>query len=137
MRCHCESAKFHLPKTHELAVLIHGPDEHLGRRVVPVQILGRLRPQVVEITGKDGRISWDYDSINGGALHLVNEVRRFDPLGERGYAREIDAFLDAVRHGGPSPVPVADGVAAARTALAALHSVRTGQPVDLTTWGRS
>ena len=31
-------------------------------------------------------------------------------------------------------VPVCDGVAATRTALAALHSARTGEPVNLTTW---
>jgi myo-inositol 2-dehydrogenase / D-chiro-inositol 1-dehydrogenase len=90
---------------------------------------------VVEITGAAGRISWSYDSINGGAIYLADGgVTWLDPLGERGYAREIAAFLQAVRNGGASPVPVADGVAATRTALAALHSVRTGEPVDLTSW---
>jgi myo-inositol 2-dehydrogenase/D-chiro-inositol 1-dehydrogenase len=90
---------------------------------------------VVEIVGTKGRISWDYDSINGGAIYLTDGgVTWLDPLGERGYTREVAAFLDAVRTGAPSPVPVADGVAATRTALAALHSVRTGEPVDLTTW---
>jgi predicted dehydrogenase len=90
---------------------------------------------MVEIVGAEGRISWDYDSINGGAIYLADGgVTWLDPLGERGYAAEIRAFTDAVRAGGPSPVPVSDGVAATRTALAALHSVRTGEPVDLTTW---
>jgi predicted dehydrogenase len=90
---------------------------------------------VVEITGKDGRIGWSYDSINGGAIYLADgQVTWLDPLGERGYAAEVGAFLDAIRGGAPSPVPVADGVAATRTALAALHSLRTGEPVDLTSW---
>src|SRR4051794_12785340 len=90
---------------------------------------------MVEIIGKEGRISWDYDVINGGAVYLADGgVTWLDPLGERGYAQEIAAFTQAVRAGGPSPVPVADGVAATRTALAALHSVRTGEPVDLSTW---
>jgi predicted dehydrogenase len=90
---------------------------------------------VVEIVGTQGRVSWDYDSINGGVIHLAGGAATWlDPLGERGYAREIAAFIDAVRTGGPSPVPVTDGVAATRTALAALHSVRTGEPVDLTAW---
>lgn len=90
---------------------------------------------VVEIVGTDGRISWDYDSLNGGAIYLdQGDVIWLDPLGERGYTREIAAFVEAVRSGGPSPVPVADGVAATRTALAALHSLRTGEPVDLTSW---
>jgi predicted dehydrogenase len=96
---------------------------------------GRGFKTMVEIAGSDGRISWDYDSISGGAIHLADgSVTRLDPLGERGYASEIAAFADAVRAGGPSPVPVSDGVAATRTALAALHSARTGEPVDLTTW---
>ena len=89
---------------------------------------------VVEIVGTQGRISWDYDSINGGAIYAGDGVTWLDPLGERGYTREVGAFVDAVRRGGPSPVPVADGYAATRTALAALHSVRTGEPVDLTSW---
>jgi predicted dehydrogenase len=90
---------------------------------------------MVEITGTEGRISWDYDSINGGAIHLADgAVTWLDPLGERGYTREIAAFTEAVRAGGPSPVPVSEGLTATRTALAALHSVRTGEPVDLTTW---
>jgi predicted dehydrogenase len=90
---------------------------------------------VVEIVGTEGRVSWSYDSINGGAIYLADGgVTWLDPLGERGYAAEVAAFVDAVRAGGPSPVPVADGLAATRTALAALHSVRTGEPIDLTTW---
>jgi predicted dehydrogenase len=89
----------------------------------------------VEIIGSDGRIDWSYDSINGGAIYLADGgVSWFDPLGERGYAAEIAGFTEAIRAGGPSPVPVSDGVAATRTALAALHSGRTGEPVDLTTW---
>jgi len=89
----------------------------------------------VEITGTEGRVSWDYDSINGGAIHLDDgAVAWLDPLGERGFAGEIAAFTEAVRSGGPSPVPVSEGYAATRTALAAIHSVRHGEPVDLTTW---
>jgi myo-inositol 2-dehydrogenase/D-chiro-inositol 1-dehydrogenase len=90
---------------------------------------------VVEVTGTEGRISWDYDSINGGEIHAADSgVTWLDPLGERGYAREIAAFTEAVVSGQPSPVPVDEAYLATRTALAALHSVRTGAPVDLTTW---
>jgi predicted dehydrogenase len=90
---------------------------------------------VVEVTGREGRISWDYDSINGGEIHTADGgVTWLDPLGERGYAAEIAAFTDAVRTGGASPVPVRDAFEATRTAVAALHSVWTGAPVDLTTW---
>jgi myo-inositol 2-dehydrogenase/D-chiro-inositol 1-dehydrogenase len=90
---------------------------------------------VVEVTGRAGRISWDYDSIMGGAIHAGDgAVTWLDPLGERGYAREVAAFVEAVRSGGPSPVPVREAYEAARTALGAVRSVHTGGPVDLTTW---
>lgn len=90
---------------------------------------------VVEVTGTDGRISWDYDHLNGGAMYLVDGgATWFDPLGERGYHREVAAFVRAVREGGPSPVPVEAGFEAVRTALAAQESLRTGRPIDLRTW---
>jgi len=90
---------------------------------------------VVEVTGTDGRIVWDYDGINGGAMYLADGgTTWFDPLGERGYRSEVAAFVEAVREGGTSPVPVEAGLEATRTALAAHESLRTGQPVDLTTW---
>jgi predicted dehydrogenase len=90
---------------------------------------------VVEVTGSKGRINWDYDSINGGVIYRKDgDVTWLDPLGERGFAREIGAFTEAIRAGGPSPVPVSEAYDATRTALAALHSARTGEPVDLTTW---
>jgi myo-inositol 2-dehydrogenase/D-chiro-inositol 1-dehydrogenase len=90
---------------------------------------------VVEVTGREGRISWDYDHIIGGAMYLADGgTTWFDPLGERGYHREVAAFVEAVRTGGPSPVPAEAGYEATRTALAAHESLRTGQPVDLTAW---
>jgi myo-inositol 2-dehydrogenase / D-chiro-inositol 1-dehydrogenase len=90
---------------------------------------------LVEVTGTDGRISWDYDHINGGAMYAANgDTTWFDPLGERGFRGEVAAFTNAIREGAPSPVPVEAGFDAARTALAAHESLRTGGPVDLTTW---
>jgi len=91
----------------------------------------------VEIAGSDGRISWDYDSISGGAIYLAGGgVTRLDPLGERGL-RQRDR---GVHRSGPRRRPVPGARLRrgrrARTALAALHSARTGEPVDLTR-GRS
>ena len=88
-----------------------------------------------ELVGTEGRLSWDYGSTYTGTLHRGNgSTELFHPLGERGYAAELAAFLEAARAGGPSPVPVAAGYEALRTALAARRSLETGQPVDLTTW---
>lgn len=90
-----------------------------------------------EIVGTDGRLSWNYDHLAGGFLHrLEAETVRFEPLGELGYGAEIAAFVQAVRAGGPSPVSAPEGMAALRTSLAALESVRTGNTIDLTSWGR-
>ena len=89
----------------------------------------------VELTGREGRISWTGDGLIGGTMHLAGgETVWLDPLGERGFSSEIGAFVDAVRDGSPSPVPAEAGFRATRTALAAHESLRTGQPVDLRTW---
>jgi predicted dehydrogenase len=99
---------------------------------------GRGFRAVVEVSGTAGRISWDYDSIAGGAMFLDGgQTVPFDPLGERGYRREVAAMTRAVREGTPSPVPAEAGYDAMRTALAAHESLRTGEPVDLTTWKAS
>jgi myo-inositol 2-dehydrogenase/D-chiro-inositol 1-dehydrogenase len=89
-----------------------------------------------ELVGTEGRLSWDYDDLAEGFLHRAHgDTIRFDPLGELGYRAEIAAFVDAVLAGGPSPVSGGEGMAALRTSLAAVESVRTGETIDLTTWG--
>jgi myo-inositol 2-dehydrogenase/D-chiro-inositol 1-dehydrogenase len=88
-----------------------------------------------ELVGTEGRLAWDYGSLTNGELHRSDGTSEyFFPLGERGYSAELAAFVEAVRTGGPSPVPVEAGHQALRTALAARRSLETGQPVDLTTW---
>lgn len=90
-----------------------------------------------EITGTQGRLSWDYDSINGGSMYLADgPTSWFDPLGQRGFVAEIGAFIAAIRNGGSSPVPAEAGLGALRTALGALESLRTGDTINLTSWGR-
>lgn len=91
-----------------------------------------------EVVGTDGRLSWDYDHLAGGTLHVADrEVTRWEPLGDRGFRAEVRAFVDAIRASAPSPVPASAGVTALRTSLAARESVRNGTMVDLTTWGRA
>jgi myo-inositol 2-dehydrogenase/D-chiro-inositol 1-dehydrogenase len=88
-----------------------------------------------ELVGTAGRLNWDYDHIIGGTMHVKDgETTWFDPLGDRGFGREVTAFVEAIGKGGPAPVPVEEGFEATRTALAAKHSAATGQPVDLTSW---
>ncbi len=88
-----------------------------------------------EIVGTEGRLSWDYDGLAGGRLHRDgHDPVRFEPLGARGFVAEVASFVAAVRAGGPSPVPAEAGYGAARTALAALESIRTGETIDLNRW---
>lgn len=88
-----------------------------------------------EIVGTDGRLGWDYDHMMGGVLHArEGDTEWWDVLGDREYTRELSAFFDACRAGGPPPVPAVEAVESLRTALAALESARTGRTVDLTTW---
>ncbi len=88
-----------------------------------------------ELIGAEGRLSWDYDHLNGGTMYrAAGDTSWFDPLGNRGYVAEIGCFTDAIRDGAPSPVSVEDGFAAVRTALAARESIDSGRTIDLTTW---
>jgi myo-inositol 2-dehydrogenase/D-chiro-inositol 1-dehydrogenase len=88
-----------------------------------------------EVVGTEGRLSWDSIGLTSGTLHRDgHDPVRFEPIGARGFVAEIGSFVEAVRAGAPSPVPAEAGFGAARTALAALESVRTGETVDLTSW---
>jgi predicted dehydrogenase len=88
-----------------------------------------------ELVGTEGRLAWDYDQMMGGVLHArERDTEWWDVLGDREFTRELSAFFDACRAGGPPPVPATEAVESLRTALAALESARTGQTIDLTTW---
>ncbi|MBD2847869.1 Gfo/Idh/MocA family oxidoreductase [Paenibacillus sp. IB182496] len=85
----------------------------------------------LEIVGSAGVLSLD-------AFAQHNEVYS-DAAGKGAYAYWGDgmdelmvrAFVDAVRSGRPVPITGADGLHAARAALAGYDSVRSGQPVRL------
>ncbi len=88
-----------------------------------------------EMVGTDGRLSWDYDQMMGGVLHArEGDAEWWDVLGDREFTRELTAFFDACRAGGPPPVPATEAAESLRTALGALESARTGRTIDLTTW---
>ncbi|QIG43381.1 Gfo/Idh/MocA family oxidoreductase [Nocardioides anomalus] len=85
-----------------------------------------------ELTGSDGRITWDYDSTAVGSVKLAGAApRTISQLGNRGFVAEVAAFLDAVEDGGPSPVQAEDGRLALEVALAAVESLRTRRVVHL------
>ncbi len=88
-----------------------------------------------DVVGTAGRISWGNDQLMSGVLHrLDGQTEWWDALGDRGFTDELRDFFDAVRAGGPSPVPAAEAMESLRTALAAVESARTGRTIDLTSW---
>lgn len=88
-----------------------------------------------EVVGTQGRLSWSYDHLMGGVLHpREGDTEWWDVLGDREFTEEMRGFFDAVRAGGPAPVPAREAMESLRTALAALESARTGRTIDLTTW---
>jgi predicted dehydrogenase len=88
-----------------------------------------------ELVGTEGRLAWDADQLMSGVLHRDDGATEWwDALGDREFTRELSAFFDACRAGGPPPVPAAEATASLRVALGALESARTGRTVDLTTW---
>lgn len=70
--------------------------------------------------------TWDADGYHGIPVKDFFISRYADA-----YRLEWVAFIDYLRLGGQSPVPLADGVAPLVIAEAALESVRTGLPIDL------
>ncbi len=84
----------------------------------------------VEIFGPGvGTITEDFKTL---AIHRAQTRRRSRFFAEKGYRRQWDAFVGAIRSGQPAPVGVRDGSRATIGCLAMLESARTGQPVDLT-----
>lgn len=84
-----------------------------------------------ELAGASGRLNWDYAGLQSGAINTSSGRTAIEPLGSRGFVAEIAAFVDAIRMGKPSPVSAYEGLAALRTSLAALESIRTGVPIEM------
>ena len=88
-----------------------------------------------ELTGTQGRVAWSYDHLMSGVVYpRTGDAEWWDSLGDRGFAAELRTFFDAMRSGGPPPVPAQEAMESLRTALAARESARSGRTVDLTTW---
>jgi predicted dehydrogenase len=88
-----------------------------------------------ELVGTEGRLTWSYDEMIGGVFYpREGEPEWYDVLSDRGFTAELRHFTDAIRAGGPSPVPADHALESLRVALGAVESARTGQTIDLTTW---
>jgi predicted dehydrogenase len=79
----------------------------------------RLRPGTRQAVST--QISWFSAAFLGG------RVARQD----KGHAAELAAFVDAVRHGGPSPLDPEVAAHVTRVTFAAVQSARAGEPVSV------
>lgn len=68
-----------------------------------------------------------------GAIASVTEgpMTRYPIANREPLRAELEAFRDAIRAGGPAPVPAADGIAALAVAEALVESAESGLPVYL------
>jgi predicted dehydrogenase len=67
-------------------------------------------------------------------LHVGGRTRRIGGMlssQDKGHPAELAAFIDAVRHGGPSPVDPLQAAHITRVTFAAVESMRSGLPVSL------
>ena len=83
----------------------------------------------VEIFGPGvGAVTEDFKTL---AIHGAQTRRQSRFFAEKGYARQWDAFVGAIRSGQRVPVGVREGSRATIGCLAMLESARTARPVDL------
>jgi predicted dehydrogenase len=123
------------PNTYCLATVRYADDTVARAEVSWAHPPARGFKLAAELVGTEGRLTWDYDHLTGGAYYpREGEPEFYDVLSDRGFTAELRDFTDAIRAGGPSPVPAEDALDSLRVALGALESVRTGDTVDLTSW---
>ncbi|MBN1964879.1 MAG: hypothetical protein JW910_09540, partial [Anaerolineae bacterium] len=78
--------------------------------------------------------------FGGGAVAVLDNFRRLETMRggkrkvarsgqDKGHAGECQAFVAAIRAGGPPPIPVAELVAVTEATFCIVDSLRTGEPV--------
>jgi predicted dehydrogenase/threonine dehydrogenase-like Zn-dependent dehydrogenase len=91
-----------------------------------------LPKEQLEVLG--GGMAAVLDDFRRLRLHSGGRTTRFGgrlATQDKGHAAELEAFLEAVRHGKASPVDPEDAAHVTRVTFAAVESARTGLPVHL------
>jgi myo-inositol 2-dehydrogenase/D-chiro-inositol 1-dehydrogenase len=83
-----------------------------------------------ELIGTEASVSWTY-ADTASLVVADGETREAIANDAGSFVEEVAAFARAAHDGAPSPVPGSDGMAALRVALAAMHSLDTGETVEL------
>jgi polar amino acid transport system substrate-binding protein len=66
-----------------------------------------------------------FEAFGGGKTLLVDDFR------DKGQPEEVRRFVDAVKKGGPMPIPLEEILASTRATFAILKSIQTGRLVEL------
>jgi polar amino acid transport system substrate-binding protein len=74
----------------------------------------------------DAALSKEHFEAFGGGKHVVVEDFR-----DKGQVEEVKQFVQAVKTGGPMPIPLEEIVDSTRATLAVLESIRTGRAIEL------
>jgi predicted dehydrogenase len=96
----------------------------------------------IELAGTEGLLAHDSDQAKplevqyhaGAAPASPPALGNPAPISDDPYFQEFQHALDAIESGSPFLVTPDDALAALRVALAAIESLRTGMPVDVTTF---
>jgi predicted dehydrogenase/threonine dehydrogenase-like Zn-dependent dehydrogenase len=70
------------------------------------------------------------DDFRSAEVH-GRKRERWNGKQDKGHARELEAFVAAVRHGGTSPIPLAELEHSSRVTLVAAASLRAGQGLEV------
>jgi polar amino acid transport system substrate-binding protein len=89
-----------------------------------------LNKERIEVFG--GGQSFIIDDFRSGE-HYRGGSRRGAKLPGKGHREEVEAFLDAVTHGKPSPIPLDSLALTSAATFAILDSLRTGLPQTVST----
>jgi predicted dehydrogenase len=105
-------------------------DGSVGTIVYTAMGDARFPKEHIEVFG-EGRVA-ALDDFRTLQLVRDGSVKRMRSANQdKGFREEIRRFLEAVKHGGPWPIPFEQSVATTRATLAALESLRTGTPQAL------
>lgn len=79
----------------------------------------------------DGSVAVLDDYKSGLVVRNGREEKLKGGAQDKGHAAEVEAFVEAVRSGAPSPISLDSLVATTLASFAAVESLRTGRPVDI------
>jgi predicted dehydrogenase len=113
-----------------VAITLRFADGSVGTVVYTALGDDRVAKEHLEVYGEGGvAVLEDFRSLElarGGRARKERSANQ-----DKGFAEEMRRWLEAVRSGGPLPIPFEQSVASTRATLGVLESLRTGAPVAL------